>query len=312
MKVFITGASSFTGFWFVQELISRGHEVTALFRRPREEYEGVRKERVDKIWPLCDRVVASFGDDKFIEEIKRGSWDVFCHHAAEVTDYKSEDFDIGAAVQRNTLHAKKVLEIFQAPLLYTGSIFEGGEGFSIGEELLPFSPYGLSKGLTAQVFKFWTKKLNLPMGKFVIPNPFGPYEEARYTSYLMEQWSQGKTPIVRTPDYVRDNIHVSLLAAAYADSVERLVQDKDFFSIGPSGYPESQGKFTARFAAEISTRLNMDCPFVLAEQKEFTEPRMRVNTSPTDALLGPRWDEQRAWDELAHYYQSKYVTLCKI
>ena len=36
MKILFTGASSFTGYWFVKELAERGHEVTALLRRPAE------------------------------------------------------------------------------------------------------------------------------------------------------------------------------------------------------------------------------------------------------------------------------------
>ena len=40
----------------------------------------------------------------------------------------------------------------------------------------------------------------------------------------------------------------------------------------------------------------------LAEQTEFTEPRIRVNTDPLDtSALG--WSEAEAWDELASYYQ---------
>lgn len=37
MKVLFTGASSFTGFWFVRELAAAGHDVTALFRKPAAE-----------------------------------------------------------------------------------------------------------------------------------------------------------------------------------------------------------------------------------------------------------------------------------
>jgi UDP-glucose 4-epimerase len=50
----------------------------------------------------------------------------------------------------------------------------------------------------------------------VIPNPFGLYEEPHFTAYLMTTWLASETPRVQTPRYVRDNIHVSLLAKAYA------------------------------------------------------------------------------------------------
>jgi hypothetical protein len=46
----------------------------------------------------------------------------------------------------------------------------------------------------------------------VIANPFGPLEEPRFCAYLVKTWAAGQVPEVRTPLYVRDNIHVSLLA----------------------------------------------------------------------------------------------------
>ena len=100
-------------------------------------------------------------------------------------------------------------------MLLSGSVFEGGEG--AGSQGLPdFSPYGLSKSLTAQMFRYYCGTSGLSLGKFVIPNPFGPYEEPRYTAYLMKNWLAGGTPSCSSPAYVRDNIHVSLLAKAYA------------------------------------------------------------------------------------------------
>lgn len=309
MKILFTGASSLTGFWFVQDLISRGHDVTTLFRQPKEKYQGVRRARVEKIWFLTDPIVASFGDDKFFEEIEhRAPWDLFCHHAADATNYKSEDFEIGEAIYRNTLRAKKVLETLKTPLLYTGSVFEGEEGVSDHEPLRPFSPYGLSKQLTASIFNFWAERQQIPMAKFVIPNPFGPYEDFRYTSYLIDQWFQGQTPLVRTPEYIRDNIHVSLLACAYGDTAEKLVEERSSFSVYPSGYCGKQGDFTSHFAAAMAPRLKINCPYILCEQKEFHEPKMRVNTTPYAVVAGTRWDEEKAWDELAQYYLTEYST----
>ena len=100
-------------------------------------------------------------------------------------------------------------------MLLTGSVFEGGEG--AGSQGLPdFSPYGLSKCLDCPGVPLLLRLAGLSLGKFVIPNPFGPYEEPRYTAYLMKNWLAGETPSCSSPAYVRDNIHVSLLAKAYA------------------------------------------------------------------------------------------------
>ncbi len=307
MRILFTGASSFTGYWFVRELAAAGHEVVATFRSNPESYaDEIRRKRAVGLADACKPVVGcAFGDEAFLELIGQcGPLDLFCHHAAEVTNYKSMDFDVCGAVANNTRNLPAVLDALAAVncrrVLLTGSVFEQNEG--CGSEGLPaFSPYGLSKGLTAEVFRFWCGVRKMRLGKFVIPNPFGPLEEPRFTSYLIRNWKQGKAPSVNTPAYVRDNIHVSLLAKAYVRLAERLGSEPGFERLGPSQYAESQGAFARRFADEMSPRLGIPCPLDLKRQTDFAEPRVRLNTDVADpAAYG--WDEAQAWDELADYY----------
>ncbi|QEH39227.1 NAD dependent epimerase/dehydratase family protein (plasmid) [Aquisphaera giovannonii] len=306
MKILFTGGSSFTGYWFLRELAAAGHEVTALFRKPASGYDdSPRRQRVAMASELVRPVHGcSFGDDAFLALVAQGGWDLLCHHAADVTNYKSPDFDAIGAVRNNTLNLPQVLRALADAgcprILLTGSVFEGGEG--AGSQGLPdFSPYGLSKALTAQAFRFYCDRAGLRLGKFVIPNPFGPYEEPRFTGYLMKNWLAGKEASCSQPSYVRDNIHVSLLAKAYADFAGKLPATPGFSRLNPSGYAEGQGAFTLRTAQEMRPRLNLPCAVTLAKQVEFPEPRVRINTDIVDAgALG--WDEARAWDEMADYY----------
>lgn len=307
MRILFTGASSFTGFWFVRELAAAGHEIVTIFRRELEQYEGLRRSRIDRLLELSRPVFnCRFGDERFMEIIERESGcDLLCHHAAEASNYKSPDFDVAAAVRGNTLNLHGVLTALTAngcrKVLLTGSVFENGEGAG-SDGLRAFSPYGLSKAFTAQVFAYYTQLQGVRLGKFVIPNPFGPNEEARFLSYLMRSWLDGRTPAVNTPEYVRDNIHVSLLARAYVDFAAALPATPGFQKINPSGYVESQGAFALRVAEQMRDRLGLPCEVLLKPQTDFAEPRVRINTDPLDAArLG--WDEDRAWDELAEYYR---------
>ena len=145
----------------------------------------------------------------------------------------------------------------------------------------------------------------MQLGKFVIPNPFGPYEEQRFTTYLAKSWLAGEVPEVSFPDYIRDNVHVSLLAKFYAQCAESLDGNTPYQQWNPSGYCESQGMFTSRFAQEMEKRLSVPCPFTLKEQTEFPEPKKRINTQPicADTL---KWNEKKAWDQLAAFYQAYY------
>jgi UDP-glucose 4-epimerase len=305
MKILLTGASSFTGYWFAKELASAGHEVFAVFRQ-HEYADELRQARVKALTEICRPIYdTSFGDDKFIGLIKSASWDLLCHHASEVTNYKSQDFDVTAAVESNTHRLPLMLDLLRdagcSKSVLTGSVFENDEG--VGSfPLNAFSPYGLSKGLTWQIFRYYAQSRQVSIGKFVIANPFGPYEEPRFTHYLIKNWFAGTRPVVNTPSYVRDNIHVSLLAKAYVRFVSTLASGVS--RINPSGYVESQGSFAQRLADEMRGRTGLKCEVELKAQSDFSEPRIRINTDLADAKT-LNWTESIAWDELAEFYSRR-------
>jgi nucleoside-diphosphate-sugar epimerase len=227
MKLLLTGISSFTGYWFAKSLVAAGHEVVGTATGSLERYDGVRRARMDQLRPLC-RIIpdAPFGNATFLKLLRdEGPWDLLCHHGAEAANYKSPDYDAQQALANNTLNLRTVLAALKdgggKGVLLTGSVFENDEGVG-NEPMRAFSPYGLAKGLTWQVFRFYCDRAGVPLGKFVIPNPFGPWEEPRFTAYLMKTWKAGQTAQVKTPDYVRDNIHVDLLALAYVRLAEQI------------------------------------------------------------------------------------------
>lgn len=308
LRILFTGATSFTGMWFVEKLADDGHDVVAAIRGPSESYCGLRAERLGRLAGRCSFAWnLPFGTAEFLGLIGREKpFDLLCHHAAEVKDYKSPDFDVAAAVASNGRALPAVLDTLRNTgcrrVVLTGSVFEADEG-SGSAPLRAFSPYGLSKTLTAQLFRRETGQHGFALGKFVIPNPFGPYEEPRFTDYLMNCWKNGKVAKINTPAYVRDNIPVSLLAAAYAHFAAGLPL-AGFSRINPSFYAETQGTFAQRFAAEMRGRLDILTPVELADQTDFPEPAIRINT---DTLRGAEfgWSEQAFWDDVAGYYARK-------
>ena len=285
-------------------LSAKGHNVVAPLRGTLDG-DGLRGLRIRELSKVA-RVLpeAPFGSEEFLAIARSEACDVLAHHGAHVTDYRNLNFDINDALKQNTLNLRKTLEIMldaglQA-VVSTGSLFENDTG--IGDEPLEaFSPYGLSKALSWQVIRFWCRRLNVPVGRFVIPNPFGPFEEPRFCNYLIQRWANGDTATVATPLYVRDNIHVDLLALAYAEFVERMAEARrDAFS-QPSGYAELQGDFARRFAEAMRKRLQLPCELAFGNQTEFPEPRNRINSEPTHTFYVD-WSESKAWDQLADYY----------
>ena len=104
MRILFTGASSFTGTWFVRELVAAGHQVTATFRQRAEAYpDELRRRRVTIAAGAAEPAFGvAFGDEPFLGLLRKGGWDLLAHHAADVTNYRSPDFDTAAALQANT------------------------------------------------------------------------------------------------------------------------------------------------------------------------------------------------------------------
>jgi nucleoside-diphosphate-sugar epimerase len=306
VNILLTGASSFSGFWFARELAAAGHHVVAPLRGAEGSYAGVRAARIREL-AECAEIVWSttFGDPRFLDLITAETFELLCHHAARVAEYRSPDFDVVAALAENTRELPRILRTACARglrgLVLTGSVFEADEGAG-DTPLRAFSPYGVSKGITAAVVGYWCSILEVPLGKFIISNPFGPFEEPRFCTYLINTWRAGKAAEVRTPSYVRDNIHVTLLAKAYARFAEATFAGPAFRRANPSGYVESQGAFAQRFAAEVGPRLGLDATVTLLQQTDFSEPLVRINTQPINGMnLG--WVEAEAWDSIAAYYR---------
>ena len=306
MKILFTGASSFTGFWFVKALAGAGNEIICPITRDFPDYTGIRRQRLDLLKSHCRLIPNTpFGADNFLKLSNAETCDQLCHHAADVTNYKSPDFDAAAAVRNNTLNLSAILGTLRQrglrSVVLTGTYFEADEGAG-NLPLRTFSPYSLSKTLTFAAFKAECQRAGLPLGKFVIPNPFGPFEEARFTGFLMKNWREGKLVEVKTPDYVRDNIHVDLLATAYAKfSARMFAATEPLRKINPSGYAEKQGEFAQRVAREVKARTGWACELKLAGQADFSEPLNRTNTEPA-AKLVPDWSESKAWDAFVEFY----------
>lgn len=307
MRILLTGASSFTGYWFVRALVEQGHEVVATFTAVAASYRGSdpRGRRYSRLTQLCECVHEThFGDARFVDLLGGGAiFDRVCHHGAQVGDYRSDDYDVLAAVQSNTQSVQRVLACMAqrgaGGLVLTGSVFERGEGLGASPTEAA-SPYGLAKSVTSDLFHYYAARHGVPLAKFVIPNPFGPLEEARFTAYLMREWLAGRTARVDTPLYVRDNIHVELLAKAYVAFIAT-TPNGACSRLAPSGYVQSQGDFAQRVASQMRPRLSVDCALELAEQTQFAEPRVRINGDALDAqTLG--FVEARAWDDFAASY----------
>lgn len=304
MRVLLTGASSFSGMWIAEALVKAGHEVVAVARSGAYA-DPLRQARMDRVAALAKIVTdAPFGSDRFLDVVKSGGFDAIGLHGAEVGDYKSPTYDMPAAVAANTLNAEQVFEAAQgARVVITGTVFEPGEGKGT-EPLVSFSPYGTAKALTGERLQSTAQAAALPVSKFVIPNPFGPWEERKFQRLVMTRWSRGEPVHIDQALYIRDNIPVDLLALAYVKTVEGAFGDY----CAPSCYAGTVGSFFERMARETRMRTGWACTLTLADTQTFAEPEARVNRTRLDtAALG--WSEQGFWDAYADHYMRPPITV---
>jgi nucleoside-diphosphate-sugar epimerase len=152
------------------------------------------------------------------------------------------------------------------------------------------------------MFRYYCHRAGVPLAKFVLPNPFGPREEPRFTAYLMKTWDARQSAQVKTPDYIRDNIHIDLLATIYSQFAEQVSAPGDGLrKLSPSCYAEKQGTFTRRVAEEVRERTGWPCGYELLPQTDFSEPMRRMNLDPAPPLV-PQWNEKKAWDNFVEFY----------
>ena len=248
MHALFTGASSFTGCWFVEALVAEGFVVTATCRDPLSRYTGLAASRLGRAARVAELVEGcAFGDARFLALIaEAGPFDLLCHHGALTAGHRGTGFAVGDAVAANTQRVEAVLDALLArgcrTLLVTGTIFEADEGRST-PPTGAITAYGLAKTLSWQVLRYEAERRRMALGKLTIPHPFGPLEKPGLTTTLAQRWLAGETPLIEQPHLVRDFVHVDLLAASYARFARFLVGASATHRLAPSGYVETVADF---------------------------------------------------------------------
>lgn len=304
-RILLTGGSSFTGFWIAKALAQAGYEVIAPVTRHPGGYEGLRAERVERLAAYA-RVVfeAPFGSPAFLTLITDGV-DLLAHHAADIPNYRSPNYDVVSGVGRNLAGAERVLsalaDVGATGVIVTGTTFEVGEGGPAPHDMA-LSPYGLSKTLTSEALRHFALWRGLKFGKFVIAAPFGPFEEGRFAWSLFQRWFVGQPGHVKTPRYIRDNIPAPLLGQAYASLSEGLLESggPTQLTLRPSGIVGTQEFFANVVANEMRSRLGLACDIELSSQLHFVEPEVCINTDcwiPRGGLPATFWDAYAAYYE---------------
>jgi len=306
LRVLLTGVSSFSGSAFGAELAARGHQVTGILSQPRAAYDGVRAERLAMLGRSISFVEsAPMGSDALTSAIAElDAIDVVGLHHATVGDFRSPAYDLGSAVTSATKGAAQMavdtVSKGATAVVFTRSVFESG--FGVTDEVRPIGVYAIAKSATAELWRERFRSLEVTMKDFVIANPVGALEEPRFISYLAQQWQIGNTPMLRSPQNVRDNVPIGLLAAAYADSIEDAVLG-DATTVAPSHWVGSNLEFAQRLGREFGARWGIDCNVGIDPDRDNSEPRVRIASDRVEFESATA--ETAFWNEYATHYSPR-------
>ena len=156
--------------------------------------------------------------------------------------------------------------------MISSSIFEGGI-----LQRPAFSPHGLIKQLTSETTSFYGRHFGMHVSRFVIPNPFGALDNSKLIDYLCREWYANRIPRVRTPLYIRDNIHVELMAKGFVHWIEKVSKGHDDSLFAPSGYISTMSDCVELVATKMRMRLKLTCAYELNTQPDFSQPMKLVN-----------------------------------
>jgi nucleoside-diphosphate-sugar epimerase len=208
MKAFVTGASGFVGHAVCAELLARGHEVTALVRRPGSEPEGTTAVQGDLAHA-----------DPLTPALEAAAPDCVIHLAAEIATQrdqaKIEDVNIhGTSRLLGACEAATSARVIFMSTVVTGDA--GGAVLDESSELPVQTTYGRSKQRGEQLIR------DSGMAHVILrpSHIYGP--GGWYASELVKRLrAPGRFVVIGSGRNWWDVVHVQDVAGACVDAAER-------------------------------------------------------------------------------------------
>ena len=288
--IVIDGISSFTGFHFANSLSTK-YKVYGLISKKYNNYKELKKKRLDILLKNQNIKIyenIKFGDLKFFKILKKfKKIDLFCLHSSYTKNYNNDNkFSLKKAISSNLNNIEKFLDLMKlkgARINYSQSIFQSLYKKNVIEK--NFSKYSISKDIVSLYLTFLCEKKRLLLSFFTIANPFGIYEEKRYTNYLIKTWNNNETVFVKTPYYFRDNIPIDYLNFFFLNHVNKVLISKRGIFNCPSYYKMTQLDFTKIFKKKYEQKVKKKVKIKINNNfnvEDYAQPLRRVGSKKID------------------------------
>ena len=302
-NILLTGASSFTGFWFAQKLQQEGFSVDCPLPRKEADYIDLKKQRLELLKDRVNLIYNCPYGSPFFLELCNNNYQTLCFHGAFVENYSSDRFPLNKALSENLKSSEIVLEnLFEKGcrrVVWTSSVFEDAITLEDTKSKKPnWYRYALSKYLSYVAISELCRSYGYEFSRVVITNPFGPLEDKKLSYHLFNSFlNKQKEFTIKTPYYVRDMIHVQNLAKIYS----KIIISKECIpEIRPCEYSGSMISFAKLYIEEVSKRLPINLK-INSQNMEFNEPYSLTNDQHVSTILNEDNSEEY-WDELCRYY----------
>lgn len=229
LRVALSGAPSFTGYWIARALVEAGHDVSALCSQGRVRYSGLRQQRVLALEALSLHVHFNVRaeDGGFAHWIRAHRPQIWIHHHHHMPDFRSPQYDLQSALRIGVEPIPAILDaladVGAKGVIYSGTFFEPGEGGVPAGG--PVTPYAQSKSQVWTALQEGCRSRELLLSKCVLSNPIGPGEnEDRLLPLFLRAAQEGVPFHLGAPLALGDQLPVQELACQYVELAQDLVR----------------------------------------------------------------------------------------
>lgn len=213
MKIFVTGATGFIGREFCRAAIAAGHQVLALCRGDSSSVPGGCEIAAGPLSVVPWREIERFGPDAALHL----AW-----IATPGTYLQSPENEV--LVGQSEALFRGLAERGVAHIAGTGTCIEYAPSTAPLREDAPQAPafpYSRAKVETCSRLKLVAEQFGVAWSWFRVFYPYGAGEHRdRMPSSLMQKLRRGDTVELKTPDSVKDYVHVSDVAQAMLRSFQ--------------------------------------------------------------------------------------------
>lgn len=181
MKVLVTGGAGFIGRWLVKRLLDDRNQVVALDDLSNGRMENIAEFRDDSEFKF---IKGDIRDEKLLESLIIGSYDLVFHLAAEINVQKSLD-DPEETFERDVVGTFNILEqcrkndvkfVFMSSCMVYDRSFDE-EGIKETHPVKPASPYAAAKLSGEYLTLSYYHSYQLPTVVLRPFNTYGPYQK---------------------------------------------------------------------------------------------------------------------------------------